>query len=96
MKFNDDKCKVLHISNNNQYTKYTMNGSELFKVGHEKDSEVTISNDFEPDKHCSDVKTANKLVGFIRRTFQHKSEKSYPCTRTLSSGILHSALVTIL
>ena len=35
-KFNVDKCKVLHIGNNNQYTKYTINGSELFKVRHEK------------------------------------------------------------
>ena len=47
---------VLHISSNNQFTKYTMNCSELFKVNHEKDLGVTISNDLKPDKHCSDVK----------------------------------------
>ena len=34
--FNVDKCKVLHIENNNQYTKYTMNSSELSKKSHEK------------------------------------------------------------
>ena len=73
MKFNDDKCKVLHIGSNNQFTKYTMNGSELSKVNQEKDLGVTISNDFKPDKHCSDVKKANKLVGFIGRTFEYKS-----------------------
>ena len=71
-----------------------MNGSELSKVNHEKDLEVTISNDLKPDKHCSDaIKTANKLVGFIGRTFEYKSEKSYPCTIectcTSSSRILH-------
>ena len=76
IKFNDDKCKVLHIGNNNYCTKYTMNGSELTKVGYEKNLEVTISNDLKPCKHCSDVgKTANKLVGFIGRTFEYKSEK---------------------
>ena len=76
MKFNVDKCKVLHISNNNQYTKYTMNGSELSKVNHEKDLGITISNDLKPGKYCSGViKKANKLVSFIGRAFEYKSEK---------------------
>ena len=71
MKFNVDKCRVLHIRNNNQYTKYTTNGSELSKVSHEKDLGVTIGNDLKPSKHCSTVgKTATKLVDFIRRTFE--------------------------
>ena len=53
-----------------------MNGSEASKVSHEKDSEITLSKDLEYSKHCSDVvKTANKLVGFIGRTFEYKSEK---------------------
>ena len=52
-----------------------MNGSELSKVNHEKDLGVTIINDIKPDKHCSDVKKANKLVCFIGRTFEYKSEK---------------------
>ena len=41
-----------------------------------KDLKVTISNDHKLSKHCSDVvKTTKKLVGFIRRTFEYKSEK---------------------
>ena len=47
---------VLHIGSKNQFTKYTMNGSEFSKVNHEKDLGITISNDLKPDKHCSDVK----------------------------------------
>ena len=40
-----------------------------------------ISDDLKPSKHCSDViKTAKKLVGFIGRTFENKSEKSFPYT----------------
>ena len=70
MKLNVDKCKGLHIGNNNQYIKDTMNCSELSKVNHEKDLGVTISNDLKPDK-----KKARKLVGFIGRTFEYKSEK---------------------
>ena len=53
-----------------------MNGSELSKVNHEKDLAVTISNDLKPGKHCSDVvMKANKLVGYIDRTFKFNSEK---------------------
>ena len=53
-----------------------MNGSEFSKANHEKDFGVTISNNLKPGKHCSDVvKKANKLVGFIGRTFEYKSEK---------------------
>ena len=53
-----------------------MYGSELSKVRHEKDFRITISNDRKLNKHCSDVvKTANKLIGFIGRTFENKSEK---------------------
>ena len=75
MKSNIDECKVLHIGNNNHYTNYTLNGSELSKVNHEKDLGVTISNDLKPSKHCSNVtNTAIKLVGFISRV-EYKSEK---------------------
>ena len=51
--------------------------TELSRVNHEKDLGITISNDLKPDKHCSDVKKkrANKLVGFIGRTFDYKFEK---------------------
>ena len=66
---------MLHIGNNNQYTKYIINGSELSKVNHEKNFEVIISNDLKPSKHCSDVKITNKLVGFTGRTSENKSEK---------------------
>ena len=52
-----------------------MNGFELSKVSHEKHLGVIISNYLKPSKHCSDVTTANKLVGFIVRTFEYKSEK---------------------
>ena len=42
----------------------------------EKDLGIMISDDLKPSNQCSKVvKTANKLVGFIGRTFEHKSEK---------------------
>ena len=76
MNFIVDKCNVLHIRNNNHLTKYSMNCSELSKVWHEKDLRVTIIRDFKRSKHFSNViKKTNKLVGFIGRTFEYKSEK---------------------
>ena len=75
MKFNLSKCKVLHIGSNNDQVQYEMNGHVLETVKKEKDLGVTISNDLKPGKHCSEVvKTANRLVGFIGRTFENKSE----------------------
>ena len=66
----------MHIGNHIQFTKYTMNDSELSKINHVKDLGTTISNDLQPDKHCTDIvkKKANKLVGFISRTFDYKSK----------------------
>ena len=76
MTYNIDKCKVLHIGSNNNHTSYSMNNTEITKVNEEKDLGVIICNDLKPGKHCTEVvKTANKLVGFIGRTFEFKSEK---------------------
>ncbi|ORD93263.1 RTJK, partial [Enterospora canceri] len=76
MKFNVDKCKVLHIGRNNDHVQYSMNGKLLTAVNKEKDLGITISNDLKPSQHCSEVvKIANRLVGFIGRTFENKSEK---------------------
>ena len=77
MKFNVEKCKVLHIGSNNDHVQYSMNGQQLSTVSKEKDLGIIISNDLKPSQHCSEVfKTANKLVGFIGRAFDNKSEKS--------------------
>ncbi len=53
-----------------------MNGAEIPNVNEEKGLGVIISNDLKSAKHCSEVvKTANKLIGFIGRTFEFKTEK---------------------
>ena len=76
MTYNIDKCKVLHIGSNNNRTNYSMNNTEISKVNKEKDLGVIICNDLKPGEHCKEVvKTANKIVGFIGRTFEFKSEK---------------------
>ena len=53
-----------------------MNGKLLFAVNEENDLRITITNDLKHCQHCSEVvKTANRLVGFIGRTFENKPEK---------------------
>ena len=77
MSFNVDKCKVLHIGNKNTKAKYTMNGTQLKAVDKEKDLGVIISSDLKPSLQCAEaIKRANKIVGFIGRSFEFKSEKN--------------------
>ncbi len=78
MKFNVEKCIVMRCSINDANVEYLMNGVELSMTNTENDLGVMISDDLKSSNQCSKVvKTANKLVGFIGRTFEHKSEKLF-------------------
>ena len=101
MFFNVDKCKVLHIGNRNVQANYTMNGKQLAKVEQEKDLGVVISSDLKPSKQCSEVvKTANKLIGFIGRSFEFRTEEIilnlYNALVRPHSGVLRAVLVPLL
>ncbi len=66
----------MHIGIHNDNVKYLMNEVELSVTNTETDLGLMISDDLKSCNQCSKVvKTANKLVGFIGRTFEHKSEK---------------------
>ncbi len=72
------KSVVMHKFINNCNVKYLMNGVELSVTNTETDLGVMISDDLKLSNQCSKVvKTANKLVGFIGRIFEHKILKSY-------------------
>ena len=76
MKFNIDKCHVLHIGNQNPKATFSINNIPMTSVDKEKDLGIIVSTDLKPSKHCTEVvKIANKLVGFIGRSFTFKSEK---------------------
>lgn len=75
MKFNTDKCKVLHIGYRNEKATYIMDGNKLKNSNSEKDLGVTIASNLKPSQQCSEVvKKANKLVGFIGRSIEYKSK----------------------
>ena len=48
-----DKCKVMHIGDNNPNFKYQMHGHELSKVRQEKDLGVIISNYLKTSDQCT-------------------------------------------
>ena len=75
MKFR--KCKVLHNGSKNGQLQYLMKCQQLFAINKERNLGVFITSYLKPGQHSSQlVKTANKLIGFIRYVFKYKSEKS--------------------
>jgi len=52
MLFNVDKCKPMHIGNNNGKAKYEMNIKLLEEVIEERDLGVIMQNDMKCSSHC--------------------------------------------
>ena len=48
MSFDLDKCKIMHVGNNNLNYKYTMGGRELVEVEEEKDIGVIVHRSLRP------------------------------------------------
>ncbi len=77
MSFNTDKCKVMHIGDNNPKFIYKMRDQELDNIKEEKDLGVIISCDFKMSDQCTAAsKKANMMLSLISRNFDHKSPDS--------------------
>jgi ribonuclease P/MRP protein subunit RPP40 len=75
MLFNIDKCKVMHFGYKNPRQQYCIGDNILSVVEEEKDLGVIIQNDLKVSQQCSKVvKTANQILGMIRRSFQNRSK----------------------
>ena len=76
LKFNHDKCKVMHIGNDNLRYNYQMQSTPLTKTKREQDLGVIISSDLKSSAHCAAAcKKANRMLGFISRSFKYKTPK---------------------
>ena len=74
MRFNVDKCKVMHLGRGNLGGDYAMNGEILGAVREERDLGVRITNDLKASAHCVHVcSRANRVLGKIRRTMVYRS-----------------------
>jgi ribonuclease P/MRP protein subunit RPP40 len=74
MPFNLDKCKVMHLGNQNPTMKYELGGKELITVEEEVDLGVMFTESFKVGKQCARAaKSANKILGLIFRTVSGRS-----------------------
>ena len=85
LKFNEEKCKVMHISlrNTNPRFDYTLNNINLEETTIEKDLGIYVSEDWKSSAHTARVANkANSVLGRIRRTFTFMNKtifmKVYP------------------
>ena len=75
MEFNVDKCRTLHIGNNNINFTYKLGNDEISKATEQKDLGVIVDNNLKFSKQSVEAaKKANKVLGFISRTFDYKSK----------------------
>ena len=78
MLFNVQKCKVLHLGHKNTNQEYLLGGSVLESISSERDLGVIVQNDLKVSEQCSKVvKTANKVLGMINRSFTYKTKREY-------------------
>ena len=74
LKFNKDKCKVMHIGYNNEKQIYKLQGQNLIKVDEEKDLGVIVKSDLKSGSQClAASRKANTILGFIARNFECKT-----------------------
>jgi len=73
--FNINKCKVLQIGSNNINHVYNLGGRTLEKTRQEKDLGVIVSSELKNHGQCVEqCKKANKILGYISRSFEYKSK----------------------
>ena len=72
LKFNDSKCKVIHMGRTNPETEYTMNNVTLEKSTCEKDLGVRVDQKLTFSEHTQKtVNKANSKLGIIRRSYTY-------------------------
>ena len=70
LKFNETKCKVMHVGRNNPRNDYKIGSVLLEKVSEERDLGVHLSDNLKPSLQCVEAaKKASSALGIIKRTF---------------------------
>ena len=72
LKFNESKCKVMHIGRSNPLYDYQLNAKTLETTAVEKDLGVHVTPDWKSEVHVAKVAAkANSMVGRINRSFEY-------------------------
>ena len=75
MLFNVDKCKVMHFGYNNTLSSYYIGNTLLPTCTVERDLGVLIQDNLKVSDQCQKAaNNANRILGMINRTFNHKSK----------------------
>ena len=84
MKFNTDKCKVIHFGGGSP-SNYVMDSKTLENIDEEKDLGVLIHKTLKPENQCQAAAgKANRILGMLKRNItSRKKEVMLPLYRTL-------------
>ena len=78
MKFNVDKCKVMHVGRNNPRAQYTMNNIPLTTTEAERDIGVKVQASLRPSKQCTEASNrANAVLGQLSRSFHYRDRRTF-------------------
>ncbi len=76
LKFNNDKCKVMHVATNNREYEYVME-TKLLSKNLEKDLGVFVSKNLKWNHHIDYiVNKANRILGMIKNSFSYLDTNS--------------------
>ena len=79
MRFNVEKCHVLHLGCNNPHFRYTLGSIQLTRVEEEKDISGLITSILKPGRHCEKAaRTANGVLSQILRSFSYRDREVLP------------------
>jgi hypothetical protein len=78
MKFNEKKCKILHLGKNNPKYEYFMNGTKLSVVEEEKDVGVVIHKSLKPARQCERAAaTATGVLMQLAKCFHYRDRNIF-------------------
>uniref|UniRef100_A0A3B3TCX1 Reverse transcriptase domain-containing protein n=1 Tax=Paramormyrops kingsleyae TaxID=1676925 RepID=A0A3B3TCX1_9TELE len=79
MKFNVDKCKVIHAGSRNIKYRYFMGSTEIKVADYEKDLGVFVDASMSHSRQCGEaIKKVNRMLGYISRCVEFKSRELMP------------------
>lgn len=79
MPFNQDKCVVLHIGNNNPLHRYQISDTSLEATDTERDLGVIVDSDLKfRQQAATSVSKANRVLGVIRKAFANIDTSTIP------------------
>ena len=76
MEFNVDKCKVMHVGENNVKASYRIGNKELSVIEKEKDLGVVVQDNLKAEGQVEQaVLKANRVLGMVNRSFVNKDRE---------------------